>query len=104
MSQPQQVNVTVQKRGCLSGCGTFFLVLVAIGAAIAYWYVAVPLLVLAAIATIIYIRHSTRRQAMAPAPAQQQLALGRTVEVRCAACGEPVTPTATSCSRCGNRL
>jgi hypothetical protein len=100
----QQVNVTVKKQGgCLSGCATFFLIMVAIGAVVVYWYVAVPIIVLVIIGTIIYLRRQPARPPITT-PAQEQLALGRTVEVRCAACGESVAPAATSCPRCGNRL
>jgi hypothetical protein len=105
VSSPQQVNVTVKRQGgCLSGCGTVFVILFAIALLVTYWYVAVPIIVVAIVGTIIYLRRQPARPPVTAPAQQQQLQLGRTVEVRCAACGEPVAPTAASCPRCGNRL
>lgn len=64
----QQVNVTVVKKGCGSGCGTvlaFILVLGLIGLFFKYWYITVPI---AGLVTGLYVAGVRR--------AKQQLAQG----------------------------
>jgi hypothetical protein len=51
VSQPQHVHVTVEKNGgCFSGCGTVLGVLLLIGLAVKYWYVALVILAVVAVA------------------------------------------------------
>jgi hypothetical protein len=55
-TQPQGTRETViiqEQQGCVSGCLTILLIVIAVGASIKYWYVTVPLLVLL-VAGLIY--------------------------------------------------
>jgi hypothetical protein len=44
---PKTVVIVDQERGCVGGCLTVFLVLVAIGLSVKYWYITIPIIVLA---------------------------------------------------------
>jgi hypothetical protein len=61
MAQPQPIRVQVEKKGgCFSGCGTALGVLLLIGLAVKYWYVALSILVL--IAVIALVVNARRRE------------------------------------------
>jgi hypothetical protein len=66
MHNQQTVIVNNRNGGCLSGCGTVFVVLVVLGLAIEYWYVAVPVAAVAG-AVALYVWYQ-REQSQLPAP------------------------------------
>jgi hypothetical protein len=62
--QQQPIRIVVEKKGgCLGGCGTVLAVLVLLSLAIKYWYVALPIVVIAVLVRISHAR--TKRE---PAP------------------------------------
>jgi hypothetical protein len=71
-TQQQNVQVTqvVENKGCLSGCGTLFAVLLVVGLIVTYWYVAVPIAVLAAGGGA-YFYFKRRGELPAPQPGAQ---------------------------------
>jgi hypothetical protein len=99
MSQPHVVihNTNVQKNsGCFSGCGTVFAVLLLIGLAVEYWYIAVPLAVVGAGLAI--WNHNREQKLEQGSPAQAPAAANRVVAPVAAA-----TAAATVCANCGER-
>ncbi len=70
-SQPIQVEVR-KKGGCLSGCGTFIAILLVVGLAITYWYVAIPVAVLALVAGLVYWNYQRSETPSAPATTPDQ--------------------------------
>jgi hypothetical protein len=63
MTQQQPIRVVVEKKGgCFSGCGTALGVLLLIGLAIKYWYVALSIVVLVAVIGVI-VNSQQRKQA-----------------------------------------
>ncbi|WP_028061176.1 hypothetical protein [Candidatus Solirubrobacter pratensis] len=101
----QNVYVTQNNRGCFSGCGTAFAVILLIGIAVQYWYVSVALVVIGAAVGVWYYR--TQRAAVAAGPVGgaesgrlaaapgNDPAAART----CASCGE--LTAGNFCSHCG---
>lgn len=63
--QAQTVQVIQKNEGCLSGCGTIFAVAVVIALIVTYWYVAIPVAVLAAAAGL-YFWNRQRQQLPPP--------------------------------------
>jgi hypothetical protein len=119
MPDNQTIIVTQKNEGCLSGCGTTLAVLLLVGLAIAYWYVALPIAVVAAGVGIWYWH---RQQAALPAavspsivgaPAAQMAAPAQSAgTVVCSNCSAPVagnfcaecgTAQTRSCADCGQR-
>jgi hypothetical protein len=86
----QNVYVTQTNRGCFSGCGTAFAVILVIGLAVEYWYAALAIVVIAAAIGIWYYRS---RQAAAPS------ASGQLATAPCVNCGQQTT--GSFCSNCG---
>ena len=63
MAQQQPIRVQVEKKGgCLSGCGTALGVLLLIGLAVKYWYIALSILVLVAVIGLV-VNAQKREQA-----------------------------------------
>jgi hypothetical protein len=70
MSQQQPIHVVVEKKGgCLSGCGTALAVMLLIGLTIQYWYVALPIVAIVALAAISNAGRSARRRRTSRDPA-----------------------------------
>jgi hypothetical protein len=63
--QNVQVTQVVQNKGCLSGCGTVFAILIVVALVTTYWYVAVPVAVLA-VAGGVYWYYRQRGELPAP--------------------------------------
>jgi hypothetical protein len=98
----QTIVVTQKNEGCLSGCGTAIGVLLLIGLAVQYWYVALPLAVIGVVAAVWY--HSSRREQMpatAPAPAAPPgPVLGALSAGRCPRCEQH--SSGNFCEHCGS--
>jgi hypothetical protein len=68
MSQ-QPIHVVVEKKGgCLSGCGTALAVMLLLGLTIQYWYVALPIVAIVALAAISNARTQRKKAALKPGP------------------------------------
>jgi hypothetical protein len=65
--QSQTVQVIQRNQGCFSGCGTVIAVLIVVGLAIAYWYVAVPLAIILA-GTFLWYWYQQKQKLPAPGP------------------------------------
>lgn len=61
--QTQSVQVFQNNRGCFAGCGTFLAVILAVGAVVAYWYVAIPVAIV--VAGVYYYFWDRKRQELA---------------------------------------
>jgi hypothetical protein len=69
MSQQQPIRVVVERKGgCLSGCGTALAVMVLLGLTIQYWYVALPIVAIVALAAISNARTQRKKAAHQPGP------------------------------------
>jgi len=69
MSQQQPIHVVVEKKGgCLSGCGTALAVMLLLGLTIQYWYVALPIVAIVAVAAISNARAQRKKAAHKPGP------------------------------------
>jgi hypothetical protein len=60
--------VVERKGGCLSGCGTTLAVMLLLGLTIQYWYIAVPIVAIVALAAISNVKAQRRRAAHQPGP------------------------------------
>jgi hypothetical protein len=102
MADNQTIVVTQKNESCLGGCGTVFGVLLLIGLAVEYWYVAVPIAVVAIGAALWY--HSNQPapvSAAAPIPAAPASgALGVLNAGPCPRCGQH--STGNFCQHCGS--
>jgi hypothetical protein len=69
MSQHEPIRVVVEKKGgCLSGCGTALAVMLLLGLTIQYWYVALPIVAIIAVAAISNAKTKRRKAAHKPGP------------------------------------
>jgi Short C-terminal domain len=69
MSQQRPIRVVVERKGgCLSGCGTALAVLLLLGLTIQYWYVALPIVLIVALAAISNARTQRKKAAHQPGP------------------------------------
>jgi hypothetical protein len=69
MSQQQPIHVVVEKKGgCLSGCGTALAVMLLLGLTIQYWYVALPIVAIVALAAISNAKTQRKKVAHKPGP------------------------------------
>ena len=69
MSQQQPIRVVVEKKGgCLSGCGTALGVMLLLGLTIHYWYVALPIVAIVAVAAISNAKTQRKKAAHKPGP------------------------------------
>ena len=69
MAQQEPIRVVVEKKGgCLSGCGTALAVMLLLGLTIQYWYVALPIVVIVALAAISNAKTHHRKAAHQPGP------------------------------------
>src|SRR6202007_2491797 len=69
VAQQQPIRVVVEKKGgCLSGCGTTLAVMVWLGLTIHYWYVALPIVAIVALAAISNARTQRKKAAHQPGP------------------------------------
>ena len=69
MSQQQPIHVVVEKKGgCLSGCGTALAVMLLLGLTIQYWYVALPIVAIVALAAISNAKTQRKKAAHKPGP------------------------------------
>jgi hypothetical protein len=69
MSQQQPIHVVVEKKGgCLSGCGTALAVMLLLGLTIQYWYVALPIVAVVALAAISNAKTQRKKAAHKPGP------------------------------------
>ena len=69
MSRHEPIRVVVEKKGgCLSGCGTTLAVMVLLGLTIQYWYVALPIVAIVALAAISNARTQRKKAAHKPGP------------------------------------
>jgi hypothetical protein len=72
MSQHQLIRVVVERKGgCMSGCGTALAVLLLLGLTIHYWYVALPIVAITAVAAISNASTQRRKAAHKPRCAPQ---------------------------------
>lgn len=98
MPENQTVIVTQKNGGCLSGCGSLFAVLVVIGLAIEYWYIAIAV---AAVAACVGVWYWRRQPQVAAAPATTAVAASPALtsasgnvmasEQPCTICSSPVS-------------
>ncbi len=69
MSQQQPIRVVVERKGgCLSGCGTTLAVMLLLGLTIQYWYVALPIVAIVALAAIGNATTQRKKAAHQPGP------------------------------------
>jgi Short C-terminal domain len=69
MVQQQPIRVVVEKKGgCFSGCGTTFAVLLLIGLAVEYWYLALGLLLIAVAAVLVHASQEKKKARHRPGP------------------------------------
>ena len=69
MAREQPIRVVVEKKGgCFSGCGTALAVLILLGLTIHYWYVALPIVAVVALAAISSARTQREQAAHQPGP------------------------------------
>lgn len=69
MSQQQPIRVVVERKGgCLSGCGTALAVMLLVGLTIQYWYVALPIVAIIAVAAISNAKTQRKKAAHQPGP------------------------------------
>jgi hypothetical protein len=86
----QPIRVEVQKKGgCLSGCATIFAVVLVIGLAVTYWYVAVPIAVVGLIAGGIYWNSQRSQAPGIPAPAAPAAPLSQSARTPAAPTNAP---------------
>ena len=109
----QNVYVTQTNRGCLSGCGTTIGVLLLIGLAVNYWYVALPLALAGGGFGIWYYRSQQVEPAQrGVSGAEQVVGVAAAAVPQCGSCGAPVTGNfcpvcgaaqSRVCAHCGKR-
>jgi hypothetical protein len=69
MAQQQPIHVVVERKGgCMSGCGTALGVMLLLGLTIQYWYVALPIVAIVAVATISNTKTQSKKAAHKPGP------------------------------------
>jgi hypothetical protein len=69
MGQQQPIRVVVERKGgCLSGCGTALAVMVLLGLTIQYWYVALPIVAIVALAAVSNAKTKHKKAAHQPGP------------------------------------
>ena len=74
MSQQEPIRVVVEKKGgCLSGCGTALAVMLLLGLTIQYWYVALPIVAIIAVAAISNAKTKRKKAAHKPGPSDPWL-------------------------------
>ena len=69
MAQQEPIRVVVERKGgCLSGCGTTLAVMLLLGVTIQYWYIAVPIVAIVALAAMSNAKTKRRKAAHQPGP------------------------------------
>jgi hypothetical protein len=69
VSQQQPIRVVVERKGgCLSGCGTALAVMLLLGLTIQYWYIALPIVAIVAVAAISNAKTQRKKAAHRPGP------------------------------------
>jgi hypothetical protein len=69
MSPQEPIRVVVEKKGgCLSGCGTTLGVMLLLGLTIQYWYIALPIVAIIAVAAINNAKTQRKKAAHKPGP------------------------------------
>lgn len=69
MSRQEPIRVVVEKKGgCLSGCGTALAAMLLLGLTIQYWYVALPIVAIIAVAAVSNAKTERRKAAHKPGP------------------------------------
>ena len=100
MPENQTIVVTQKNEGCLSGCGTVLGVLLLVGLAVQYWYIAVPLAVVGAGTAFWY--HTRQADLAGAQPPLTPPAPGVSASLAsapCANCGQP--SSGNFCNHCG---
>lgn len=69
MAREQPIRVVVEKKGgCFSGCGTALAVVILLGLTIHYWYIALPIAAIVAVAAISSARTQREQASHQPGP------------------------------------
>jgi Short C-terminal domain len=69
MARQQPIRVVVERKGgCMSGCGTALAAMLLLGLTIQYWYVALPIVAIVAVAAISSTKTQRKKAAHEPGP------------------------------------
>ena len=101
MPDNQTIVVTQKNESCLGGCGTAIGVVLLIGLAVQYWYIALPIAVIGIGAAVWYHSNQPAQMPAAPTPAAPAgPALGALGAGPCPRCGQ--RSTGNFCEHCGS--